>query len=211
MKRTLIILLFLIYFFNSNSESSESSEVRLRLNFKEDFKEYIIKKGDTFSKIAPPSQWEILAKINRIDSKHLIPGKKILIPVNEEIAKNFCPVPKRIDSNYERYERVIIFFLDTQYFGAYEGGKLIFWGPISSGRNNSTPKGKFYVQWKSKNYFSKKYNTAMPYAVNFFKGYFIHTGALPGKPASHGCVRILLKDGRKIYSWLQKGDVIIIK
>jgi len=206
MKRTLIILLFLIYFFNSNSESSESSEVWS--NFKEYFKEYTIKKGDTLSKIAPSSQWEIIEKINRMDRKHLIiPGKKILIPINEE-ALNFSPVPKRIDSNYER---VIYFFLDLQYFGAYERGELILWGPISSGKRNSTPKGKFYVQWKSKNYFSKKYKARMPYAVNFFKGYFFHEQSLPGYPASHGCIRLLHEDAKKIFDWIQKGDVIIIK
>ncbi|MCD6412119.1 L,D-transpeptidase family protein [bacterium] len=194
----MIILLVLIYFapgdlFATNFEITG-------------FKEYLIKKGDCLSKIVPPSQWEIVMKVNKIDEKHLIPGKKILIPVNEK-AKEFCPVPKKINDDGER---VVVFFLDIQYFGAYEKGKLILWGPISSGKRNSTPQGKFYVRWKSKNYFSRKYKREMPYAVNFFKGYFFHQQALPGYPASHGCIRLLHQDAKKLFYWIKIGDPVII-
>jgi lipoprotein-anchoring transpeptidase ErfK/SrfK len=52
----------------------------------------------------------------------------------------------------------------------------------------------------------------MPYAVCFNNaGYFLHQQSLPGRPASHGCVRLLISDAKMIFNWLEKGDQIIIK
>jgi len=201
MKRSLLILFLLISFFSLNSVASNSAKF-------EGFVEYVIKKGDTLSKIAQFEEVaEIILKVNRIDRAHFIPGKKILVPINEKVAKNFCPVPRKIN---DKSERVIYFFLDVQYFGAYEKGNLILWGPISSGKRNSTPQGKFYVQWKSKNYFSKKYKAKMNFAVNFYKGFFFHEQSLPGYPVSHGCIRLLRKDAEKIFNWIQRNDPVII-
>lgn len=173
------------------------------------FTKYLIKKGDALANIAPPEYWEIILKINKIDERHLIPGKTILIPKDLKRAFNFCPVPKRV-TNFS--ERTVYVFLGIQYFGAYKKGELVFWGPISSGKKGfETPTGEFKVLWKSKNYFSKKYKVSMPFAICFSeKGYFLHEQSLPGKPASHGCVRLLKKDAERLFEWLQKGDLIII-
>jgi len=176
----------------------------------EGFVPYVVKEGDTLFKIAPPQHWEIILKVNRIDERHLIPGSIILIPKNFEKISSFCPVPKKISFSQER---VVVFYLKRQYFGAYENGKLLFWGPISSGRKGyETPTGIFKAQWKSKNYFSKKYKAPMPYAVNFsHKGLFFHEQALPGKPSSHGCIRLLRADAKKLFYWIRVGDKIIIR
>jgi len=170
---------------------------------------YTIRKDDTLSKIAPSEGWQLIRKVNRVDEYHLIPGKKILIPENLEEAKKFCPVPQSIA---DELERKIIFFLDIQYFGAYEKGKLSFWGPISSGRkNHETPEGEFYVLWKEKNYWSKKYKVPMRYSVCFSsEGYFFHKQALPGKPASRGCVRLLAEDAEKLFDFSKKGDPVTL-
>lgn len=174
------------------------------------FKEYKIKKGDTLAIIAPRECWDIIEKVNRIDAKHLIIGKTILIPSNFEKAKEFLPVPENIPNISA--ERALVMYLDIQYFGAYEKGKFVFWGPFSSGKKGySTPSGNYEMLWKSENYISKKYNMPMPYAVNFSPaGYFIHEQSLPGWPASHGCVRLRRADAKKIFQWIKKGDRIII-
>lgn len=171
------------------------------------FVKYVVKPGDRLEKIAPREQWDLIKKVNRLDEKHLIVGQKILIPDDWEKAQKYCPVPMR----WNNADKVLAVFLDTQYFGAYENGQLLFWGPISSGKNNSTPAGEFKVLWKSRYYVSKKYNARMDYAVNFSsEGYFLHQQSLPGKPASHGCVRLLKEDAQRIFEWLEKGDKIII-
>lgn len=198
MKKGLILLIFLL-----NISVAFGEEV-------DDFTEYVIRKGDTLSKLVPSQYYELVLKINKIDERHLIPGKKILIPKDFEKALGFCPIPKTVTSNFER---VVYVFLNHQYFGAYENGTLIFWGPISSGRKgHETPQGKFKVLWKAKNYISKKYKMPMPFAICFSdKGYFLHQQSLPGKPASHGCIRLLKEDAKRLFEWAQKGDLIIIQ
>jgi len=172
----------------------------------EGFKEYKIKKGDTLSKIAPREHWDIIEKFNRIDEAHLIIGKTIFIPSDLEKAKRFLPVPEAISDITA--ERALVMYLDIQYFGAYEREKLVFWGPVSSGRKGYlTPSGNYEMLWKSKNYISKKYKMPMPYAVNFSPaGYFMHKQSLPGWPASHGCIRLRKTDAKKIFDWIKKGD-----
>jgi lipoprotein-anchoring transpeptidase ErfK/SrfK len=168
-----------------------------------------IEPGDTLSKIAPREHWEIIHRVNRLDERHLPAGKEILVPAELEKAESYTPVPREVPDLKEK-ERSIRVFLGDQYFGAYEKGVLVFWGPVSSGRKGyETPEGNFRVSWKAKKVVSKKYNSEMPYAINFSDdGYFLHEQALPGRPASHGCVRLLKKDAMRLYEWLQKGDLV---
>jgi lipoprotein-anchoring transpeptidase ErfK/SrfK len=67
--------------------------------------------------------------------------------------------------------------------------------PVSTGRGRfGTPTGVFHPQRLERRWFSRRYyNSPMPYAVFFHKGYAIHgTTELSrlGGPASHGCVRL---------------------
>ncbi|MFH1822523.1 MAG: L,D-transpeptidase family protein [Patescibacteria group bacterium] len=176
------------------------------------FKFYKIKEGDLLSKIAPFDHWSIIQKVNRIDERHLVPGKIIYIPVDLDIASGYIPL-EEINYDVINDPRAIVFFIDSQFFGAYEHGKLIYWGPISSGRKgHETPRGDFFALWKSKNYFSKKYQVPMPYAVNILSyGIFFHEQAMPGKPDSHGCIRMLRLDAKQIFTWIQKNDRVLIR
>jgi len=201
-------LLFSLYFISINVWGFNSSVLKTPKGFIF----YQIRNGDTLSKIAPRHHWDIIMRVNRIDEFHLPLEKKILLPVNAS-AYDFLPVPKEIFLDTSS-SRVIVLFIQIQYFAVYEKGNLFFWGPISSGDEKngySTPRGTFCVLWKSAYYYSKKYEAEMPYAVNFSTaGYFLHQQSLPGRPASHGCVRLLKKDAQEIYSWSKKGDLVIV-
>ena len=51
----------------------------------------------------------------------------------------------------EQYSKAVVIHQPLQVFGAYEKGKLIRWGPVSSGRKTApTPSGLFHMNWKSK-------------------------------------------------------------
>lgn len=171
-----------------------------------------VQTGDVFSKIAPPEHWDIIMRVNRIDEKHLAIGKMILVPDDLEKTRKFLPVPNYLEEARE-LERTIYVFLDAQYFGAYENGQLLFWGPVSSGKKGTeTPRGTFEVLWKKKFYRSKKYEADMPFALNISSnGYFIHEQALPGRPASHGCIRLLRSDAKKLFDWTKRWDPIILR
>lgn len=207
MKSTVLFMLFCLIFSLLFVKKSAGAENQIP----DGFSVYVVRSGDTLSKIAPREHWDIIKRINRIDERHLIVGKKILLPINLQKAKKFVPVPKYIGQKIFA-NRALYVFLEKQYFGAYQDGRLVFWGPISSGaKENATPQGSYQALWKSKAYRSKKYEADMPFAINISAdGYFLHEQSLPGRPASHGCIRLLREDAKKIFNWIRLNDPVII-
>ncbi len=152
----------------------------------------------------------IFMKVNRSDRSTVRAGKTVLLPVDIDKALQYSPLPDKLSD--ARGEREIRVFLDRQYFGAYENGKLVFWGPVSSGsKSHPTPTGKFTVNFKQRYKRSIRYDNApMPYSINFYYGFFIHQQSLPGYPASHGCIRLLMDDAKKLFNWVQNGDPVTV-
>lgn len=79
---------------------------------------------------------------------------------------------------------------------------------ISSGRKGfRSPNGVYRPTRLEKNWYSRKYGGAMPYAVFFRGGYAIHgtnaVGAL-GRPASHGCIRLHTANAAKFFALVKK-------
>ncbi|HOW60861.1 MAG TPA: L,D-transpeptidase family protein [Candidatus Moranbacteria bacterium] len=208
MRKVVFFIIFLINFCLFFSEFS-FAEIFFA---PEGFSTYQVKKGDVLGKIAPCEHWDLIKRVNRVDESHLPAGKSIFIPINPEKANRFIPIPKTIEKA-KNQKRILYIFLDRQYFGAYENGHLSFWGPISSGKKGlDTPVGNFSVKWKTGLYKSKKYDAEMPFAINISDaGFFIHQQSLPGKPASHGCIRLLKEDAQKMYNWIKKNDPVVIK
>jgi len=105
------------------------------------------------------------------------------------------------EKSQKPYNHILLISLKKQLFGIYKNGILSYWGPVStSDSEHKTPTGFFINLWQHPNWYSKKYEAEMKNAVNFDPdGYFTHTGALLGGPRSHGCVRMLDKDSKKVY------------
>jgi lipoprotein-anchoring transpeptidase ErfK/SrfK len=176
------------------------------------FVKRVLKKGETLAKICCTDSTTriIFMKVNRLDERHFPTGKEVLIPVDINKAMLYTPVPATITDS--RGEREIRVFIDRQYFGAYEGGKLLFWGPVSSGKKEKpTPPGKFFVNYKERFRRSLKYeNAPMPFSINYNNGFFMHQQSLPGRPASHGCIRLLQVDAERLFFWAQRRDPVTV-
>jgi hypothetical protein len=86
-------------------------------------------------------------------------------------------------------------------------GEVYNWA-ISSGRKGfRSPNGVYRPTRLEKNWYSRKYGGAMPYAVFFRGGYAIHgTGAVGalGRPASHGCIRLHPAHAAKLFALVKK-------
>lgn len=86
-------------------------------------------------------------------------------------------------------------------------GEAYNWA-ISSGRKGfRSPNGVYRPTRLEKNWYSRKYGGAMPYAVFFRGGYAIHgTGAIGalGRPASHGCIRLHPANAAKLFALVKK-------
>jgi ankyrin repeat protein len=101
----------------------------------------------------------------------------------------------------------------TQTAFLWRNGKIILSTPISSGRRtHPTPRGRFLVTNKYRYWKSTLYPAKMPFFLRLSCGDFgLHMGALPGYPASHGCIRLPAKSARRLYASVPIGTLVEIR
>jgi hypothetical protein len=150
-------------------------------------------------------QLALLAKLNRADSAHLSRLPRIVVPnrwVPDELL--YSPMPQVVPQLSDEMKAIVV-DLAAQVFGAYESGRLVRWGPVSSGaRHRQTPPGTYHLNWHQRVRVSSENPTwIMPWYFNFSstEGLGLHQYSLPGRPASHGCVRMLATDAKWLFNW----------
>jgi lipoprotein-anchoring transpeptidase ErfK/SrfK len=86
----------------------------------------------------------------------------------------------------------IIVSVDQQRASLYTNGTFVASTKVSTGtKTHPTPMGVFSVIQKNRHHISNLYNAPMPYMQRLtWSGTAMHTGPLPGYPASHGCIRL---------------------
>lgn len=107
----------------------------------------------------------------------------------------------------------ILVSLADQTLDVYRGTQLVASSPISSGKpGHSTPTGVFSILEKRKRHFSNLYNNApMPYMQRLtWSGIALHEGHLPGRPASHGCVRLPRGFAQDLFAMTERGGHVIV-
>ncbi|UWX03523.1 L,D-transpeptidase [Pseudoxanthomonas sp. NC8] len=108
---------------------------------------------------------------------------------------------------------VLVVSLDEQRAYVYRNGIAIGVSTISSGKpGKDTPTGVFTILQKNKDHRSNIYNNApMPYMQRLtWDGIALHGGALPGYPASHGCVRLPHPFAQKLFAITRNGDTVVV-
>jgi hypothetical protein len=107
----------------------------------------------------------------------------------------------------------IVVSLDRQRLSLYGNGVLFAESPVSSGTaSRPTPTGVFSVIQKDRYHRSNLYNDApMPYMQRItWSGVAMHTGVLPGYPASHGCIRLPDAFAQKLWRYTKLGARVIV-
>jgi len=177
-----------------------------------------IRSGENWYNLFPhPEERDIVRRLNRMNVR-LKPGYIIAIPKRIErlTVYDVSPFPRYIESPGEK-----IIYISQKHlaWGAYDAdGELLWWGPISSGKDRcsgsgacKTPSGSFRIIRKQdidcvSTAFPRRSNgnhggAEMPYCMHFFRGYALHGSRIvPGYRASHGCVRMFIEDAR----WLNE-------
>jgi hypothetical protein len=175
-------------------------------------------------------RWKDVLRFNRIDRRHAYPGVSLKVPRRLEEVADFTPLSAEYPGG-DNDAKTILIDLREQFLGAYERGKLVFSGPITSGeKGNETPEGDFRVTAYHSTHRSTEYDmegTDIPYpmtwALRFYidrEGvtYWIHGRDIPGHPASHGCVGLYdeamqrkyygvprapeMEDARSLFEWV---------
>ena len=83
---------------------------------------------------------------------------------------------------------------------------------VSTGAAFPTPHGRFTVVRRVRESWSRPYHLWLPYALYFHRGLAIHAFPLvPGKPASHGCIRVPTEDARFVFAAAPLGTPVLIR
>ena len=164
------------------------------------------------SKRFTPSQIDIIEMLNRRDREHLLradpPVPGLVVPVAwSDDPLTYSPFPAAWTAA-EPHAKTIVVHQPMQAFAAYEKGRLVRWGPVSTGRKETaTPEGSFNLTWRARSRRSTdNQDWLLEWYFNFVnaRGISFHLFDLPGYPASHACVRLLMRDAQWLFGWGQQ-------
>jgi hypothetical protein len=103
--------------------------------------------------------------------------------------------------------------LRTQRITVYDANGWILRAPVSSGtKGRETPAGIFSVIQKVEEHYSNLYDDAfMPHMQRItWSGIALHGGVLPGRPASHGCIRLPFDFAERLFEETSMGMRVIV-
>jgi lipoprotein-anchoring transpeptidase ErfK/SrfK len=119
---------------------------------------------------------------------------------------------------FDYYEKVIWINQHKEFLEAYENGVKIFEFPVITGDDETTTNPGIYpVKLKDADYYSKKFDTPMPYSIFFDlkERKAIHGGAVPPpvqrvKWATHGCVHVEMPYIKQLFDWADVGKTVVV-
>jgi len=158
-----------------------------------------------------PDRLTLLAKLNRVDLAHTRVGDTLVLPADSALSElDLAPLPQHLAA-LDSVPKLLVVAQRVQVFAAYEWGRLVYWGPTSTGkRATPTPNGLFFTNWKAKKTRSTENAAWILYwyfNIENRRGVSLHQYDLPGYPASHACVRLLYDDAEWIYRWADQWRV----
>jgi hypothetical protein len=109
----------------------------------------------------------------------------------------------------------LFFVISTgkQHVSVYGRNGLYARSPVSTGRpDHPTPLGLFTIIQKERYHHSNIYSGApMPFMQRItWSGVAMHEGVLPGYPASHGCIRMPHEFARRLFSYTDGNEHVVI-
>jgi L,D-transpeptidase catalytic domain len=108
---------------------------------------------------------------------------------------------------------IAIVSLRSQRITVYDAKGWTLRAPVSSGqKGRETPAGIFSIIQKNAEHFSNLYDDAyMPHMQRItWSGIALHGGVLPGRPASHGCVRMPFEFAADLFDATRMGMRVIV-
>lgn len=170
--------------------------------------------GDAFLSTVGATNKTMLQLINR-DQLGGLSGRSIVVPslLNLDL-RAYSPYP-RFYPGAQWYAKLFAIHLNTQTYAAYEYGRLIRWGIMTSGSGRTpTPPGRYNFNWREESRISADSPPGQEWKLNWVTNFNlergIHThespGVILGGTASHGCVRMIQSDAKWVYEWADLWD-----
>ena len=108
---------------------------------------------------------------------------------------------------------LIVISKASQQMHVFKDGQAWLSSPVSTGRpGHRTPAGVFPILEKQKFHRSNIYSNApMPFMQRLTRGGIaIHAGHVPGRPVSHGCIRLPYAAARSLFGLTRTGDTLVV-
>ena len=152
--------------------------------------------------------------LNRLDSKNKWRVDTLMIPAKIDTSlMSHSPFPYHLDILND-VKKFVVFSYPIQAYGVYSNGNLVKWGPTSMGKKAAqTKRGLMFANWRKELAIStvnKDWKLPFNFNIHNTLGIGWHQYDLPGYPASHSCLRLLMDDAKWLFkyadSWvLNKG------
>jgi lipoprotein-anchoring transpeptidase ErfK/SrfK len=144
--------------------------------------------------------------------------KSLILFFSVALLANALLSPARAADISQQYDKVIWIDQLKQKGEAYERGKKVMEFSVLTGDDETTTDpGIYLVRVKDENYYSRKYQTPMPYSIFFdYTGRkAIHEGQVPPPRkkiglATHGCVHVEEPYMKRLYDWTEAGRTLVI-
>jgi hypothetical protein len=158
----------------------------------------------------------------KCEQKRLLPAYlagaalAVLIAAGDGAAARSGPGERPIESIQSRSAGepiMAIVSLRSQRITVYDSRGWILRAPVSSGtKGRETPAGIFSVIQKVEEHYSNLYDDAfMPHMQRItWSGIALHGGVLPGRPASHGCIRLPFDFAERLFDATTMGMRVIV-
>ena len=151
-----------------------------------------------------PERFLLALKVNRRDSLHVRDGDSLVVPDSAARLFDVSPFPRQLPSTRDLRQLALV-SRRVQAFAAYDSGRLVRWGPTSTGRESlQTPEGLYHTNWKDQertSTFNDEWLLKWYVNLDNYLGISFHLFDLPGHPASHSCVRLMEDDAMWLYAW----------
>jgi len=173
--------------------------IRNRQHYRQIINRFRRKKGNF-------AAFKAFTTLNRKELRFIGVGQAVVIPdtvVDDIRAYSVFPY---YYPGAKNIKKIVIISTVYQAYACYEYGKLVRFAAVNSGKER-TPSypGRYSMGWKEKDHLSSIDSTwHMPYTINFHRqaGSAFHKFTMPGRPASHSCIRQFMDDAKWLYYWI---------
>jgi lipoprotein-anchoring transpeptidase ErfK/SrfK len=134
------------------------------------------------------------------------------------LLSQFWVAPAGVAHPLDRFDKLIYINQLKQWGVAYERGKKVREFPIMTGDDEKTTNpGTYIIGQKVIDYYSRKYQTPMPYSLFFDmkQRKAIHEGEVPPPEekkeyATHGCIHVEQPHMEWLYNWAEAGRTVVV-
>jgi len=145
------------------------------------------------------------------ESKATVDGTPLLVKSQKLVQPAPKIYPSGLTDQPDEAPRKVIVDIKAQRAYLFVDGKLAFETPVSTAsKGRVTPRGTFTITEKiRKGKRSTIYKCPMPYWNRLDQSAIgMHTGHLPGYPASHGCIRLPDESARFVFDNAPRGTTV---